>query len=121
MVFDADGRSNEVLKEICANAREEHFHSAISNPCFEYWLFLHTCDESELAVAVRIAPIEQRARAMKQTYNYNFSTVPVYEFRKDVENAIRRAEAASEHNKQFPTFPGTHVYKVVKRLVSFTR
>lgn len=46
LVFDTEGPQNPVrikdARAVVESARQkERFHTAVSNPCFEYWLILH--------------------------------------------------------------------------------
>ncbi len=128
MVFDVDERDEEALKAICAKAKEEGFQVAISNPCFEFWLFLHSFDVKELDQSVKLLPQEKRPKEMKRllgelskklgkNYYQNLLKLPYKEFRENVQRAVRRAKEHEQGNRKcHPDFPGSHVYKLVEAL-----
>lgn len=41
VVYDADVLTGKQIQRALEQARQGHLQSAISNPCFEYWLLLH--------------------------------------------------------------------------------
>jgi hypothetical protein len=45
LVFDTEGPQNQQriadARDAVETARQLHYHTAVSNPCFEYWLILH--------------------------------------------------------------------------------
>ena len=120
LVFDVDNRSEERLKVVCDEAEKENFRVAISNPCFEFWLFLHKFDAKGLDQSIYQVSPEQRPKLMKQILHdskYDYHSLDHWDFPKDVEGAIERAKNKERgRRKSFPLFPGTDVYKVVKSL-----
>jgi len=117
LVVDVDHRSEDRLKAVCVQAREERFQVAISNPCFEFWLFLHRFEATELQQGIYQAMPEQRPHEMKRMLDYDYKSLPYKEFRSDVEKAIQRAKS-KEHSRRsaVPGFPGTDVYRVAESL-----
>ena len=75
LVFDVDNREDSRLNTVCVQARKEHFEVAISNPCFEFWLFLHKFDVSELDPSISQSPLEKRPHEMKQILQYNYGSL----------------------------------------------
>ena len=41
LMFDIDRWGEKNISEICRQARQKQYQLAISNPCFEVWLYLH--------------------------------------------------------------------------------
>lgn len=117
LVFDVDDRDEDRLKMVCVQARKERFKVAISNPCFEFWLFLHKFDANELNQSLHQISPEKRPAEMKKLVNYNYHSLSFKEFRDDVKQAIQRAKN-NENGRRTPSpgFPGTDVYKVVESL-----
>ncbi len=117
LVFDVDNRDEERLKKVCVQAREQRFQVAISNPCFEFWLFLHKFDAGELLHSIYQVVPEKRPREMKLMLKYDYKSLPYKEFRNDIDKAIARAKSlAKSKRSMIPGFPGTDVYKVVESL-----
>lgn len=117
LVVDVDHRTEDRLKAVCVQAKEERFQVAISNPCFEFWLFLHKFEADELLQSIYQVMPENRPHEMKRMLEYDYKSLPYREFRNDVEKAILRAKT-NEHGRRsaVPGFPGTDVYKVAESL-----
>ncbi len=117
IVIDVDDRTNEHLAQICERASEMGFGVAISNPCFEYWLYLHQFEPKELPSMVYDADQEKRAGAMKGLPPYEYRRLRFVEFRKDVNSAIARAKQNRQGGQScIPKCPGTDVFKLVRML-----
>ena len=117
LVVDVDHRIEERLKTICVQAKAERFRVAISNPCFEFWLFLHKFEVEELPQNLHQLAPEKRPHEMKQIVKYDYKSLPYHEFCADVKRAILRAKSSEQGRKSaVPGFPGTDVYKVVESL-----
>jgi len=117
LVFDVDHRDDERLKAVCIQAKAERFRVAISNPCFEFWLFLHTFEADELNSSIHRVPLEKRSHMMKQIVKYDYKSLSYKEFRIDVEKAVQRAKSKEKSRRSaVPGFPGTDVYRVVENL-----
>lgn len=117
LVFDVDDRDSERLKTVCAQAKDERFTAVISNPCFEFWLFLHKFDASELDQSIQQVASEKRSQEMKQILKYNYHSLPYKQFREDVERAVQQAKSMERSRRSpVPKFPGTDVYKIVESL-----
>lgn len=44
LVIDRDAWKEADLNQVCIDAKKHGFHIALSNPCFELWLYLHCRD-----------------------------------------------------------------------------
>ncbi|WP_395090675.1 RloB family protein [Armatimonas sp.] len=112
LVLDVD--RHHALQEVCQRARQKGYHLAVSNPCFELWLWLHleevdinqkTCSQLEMALKTRLG-------------GYNKSNLPVEDFHPYMETAIRRAKALpGSHTTPIPIFPGTQIYQLMERIL----
>ncbi|MCW3100732.1 MAG: hypothetical protein JWL77_6350 [Chthonomonadaceae bacterium] len=117
LVVDVDHRNAERLNNVCTQAKAERFQVAISNPCFEFWLFLHKFEADELSPSIHQVPLEKRPHETKQIVKYDYKSLSYKEFRDDVEMAVQRAKRKENSRRTaVPGFPGTDVYKVVESL-----
>ena len=120
MVFDVDHWKNDEILTLIKEAEQAKIQVAISNPCFEFWRFLHKFDEDEIDQSIHQVPIVKRSGRMKEILsgtNFNYNQTQQHEFREDVKRAIHRAEKKeSGRTSLFPAFPGTDVYLLVKSL-----
>lgn len=113
LMIDVDKWRPRNLKEVCKQAQQRKFELAVSNPCFELWLWLHHADV-EVADA-NCQAIEKRLRA--RLGSYNKSRLDVESYKSTIKEAIRRAKALhTDLEELWPSFPGTHVYKVAASL-----
>lgn len=118
-MIDVDHRSKENIATVCKTAREQGCQIAISNPCFEFWLFLHIFDVGDLPPRLYQAEELQRSHDMKVALgsNYDFHHRPYHAFSGEVADAVRRARNKEQgRSGLIPTFPGTDMYKVVESL-----
>lgn len=103
---------------VCAQAKKKGFHLAHSNPCFELWLLLHV---AELAPDERLLCSDDVIERLRQILGgYNKNSIPSDQFtRESIGLAMERAERLDRSpNDRWPQKTGTHVYKVVKELMS---
>jgi hypothetical protein len=99
---------------VCQEARKKGYHLAISNPCFEVWLYLHF---DELIGEFKLCKeIEDKIRAKVGSYNKSNLDLPLYEGK--MNDAIARAKALDTNPRQYWTkSTGTRVYKIVEVLL----
>jgi uncharacterized Fe-S cluster-containing radical SAM superfamily protein len=104
--------------EVCAEAVQKGFKLAHSNPCFEVWLLLHVADLNAAEQFRRSEDVVERLREILGGYSKR--TVDPAHFSIDAaREAVARAESLdSDPNARWPQNTGSHVYKVVKRLLS---
>ncbi len=119
LVFDVDDRSDEKIEAIYEEALKQQFQTAVSNPCFEFWLWLHRFDNDELPDQIHHVKVGGRPANMKEILQYQYRNLSYDQFLSDVQQAIRRAESKERRrSKHYPRFPGTDVYKLVERLLA---
>lgn len=99
-------------------ARQVGFEVAISNPCFELWLLLHHADVAQGTVFANCDEVAQRIR--ERLGQYNKTSVKAGQFPlANVPIAIQRAKHLdSSPNAPWPATTGTHVYRLLERVVS---
>ncbi|HZT42696.1 MAG TPA: RloB family protein [Chthonomonadaceae bacterium] len=114
LMIDVDRWSLENLATVCKQANQMNIGLAVSNPCFELWLWLHhgDCEVSDTDCRA----IESRLRS--QLGSYSKKNLDIDAYKPYIRQAIQRAKNLdSAPNELWPSFPGTHVYKVVKSLL----
>jgi len=130
MVIDRDKQSwsTQQIAEVARLCIQKRYGFALSNPCFELWLLLHRKDINEYSAAVR----EELLRNLKTgsrgrveiellaiCSTYNKSNLNVDDYLHHVNVAIQRAEALTQNvNERWPDYLGSHVYKLVRKLMS---
>lgn len=94
LVFDTDHHAVSEIEEIRAEAKQAGFRVAVSNPCFEFWLFLHKCKWEKLPTTVCQQPQDQRAKMMKEAlHKINYQYPKSFgEFFREVNHAIQQAQ-----------------------------
>lgn len=116
LMIDVDSWPKWVLVEVCREAKQQDHKLAVSNPCFELWLVLHFQDFDEN---------DNNGQRLKQTLHKlggsnqkNKLKLAAFK-RQNIEDAVQRAEALDKNaDESRPSFPGTHVYKIVKSLLA---
>jgi hypothetical protein len=114
VMFDVDRWGAKNISAICREAKQKKYRLAISNPCFEVWLYLHfddlhpddkNCQEFE-------------ARLRNKLGSYNKSNLNTDAFKDYIEEAVERANNLHpSHQQNWPPEPGSHVYRVVEMLL----
>ncbi|MEO7331717.1 MAG: RloB family protein [Minicystis sp.] len=114
LVIDVDRWPEQQLSEVAQEASQKRFSLAVSNPCFELWLLLHL--RSEVA---EIRCCDDCAFALRATLGaYNKSRLDMDQFpRALVESALQRAAAVDDAGERWPTTTGSHVHRLVRRLL----
>jgi hypothetical protein len=88
------------------------YHLAVSNPCFELWIYLHFFDLA--GAKMKCVEYERQIRAHLGSYNKsNLNTEPL---KPCVSDAIRRARQAANTNDLWPGSAGSDVYRVVEKI-----
>jgi hypothetical protein len=117
LVLDVDRQRGQFLEEVTQAARQSGYGLAVSNPCFELWLLLHF-QEADRA-DTNCAAVIERLRPHVGGYNKAKIKLDPYTAGRTRE-AIARAKALEgERDTRWPNLPGTHVYKVVEKLLQF--
>lgn len=120
-VFDVDHYGDDFLTKILKDAKTQEIQVAISNPCFEVWLHLHSNDIDELKELCTERQ-DQRPKSMKQRCSYLYAEVDSVKFKRHVRLATDRAKTNEAERKEvYPNCPGTDVYKVVEDIWSKLR
>ena len=113
LMVDVDRWPPHVLKEVCREANQCGIGLAVSNSCFELWLWLHHADveKDDLNCKVLEKMLRERLGSYSK-HNLNVSDYAPY-----VQDAVTRAQALEvDTTALWPNRPGTHVYKVVATL-----
>ncbi len=114
LVLDVDRWGEEKLSQICRQARQKNYNLAISNPCFEVWLYLHfddlnpqdrTCDDFKAGLRTLLG-------------SYNSSNLDLSKYKPHIADAANRAKSLHPVSSDYwPQTLGTHVYKLVEILL----
>jgi hypothetical protein len=114
LMIDVDRWGESKLSHISAATAQKGYKLAVSNPCFELWLYLHffepsrgsfTCDEVINLLRQHIG-------------SYNKINLNIEVYRPYVTDAVTRAERLHVNaSERWPSSVGSHVYKVVKKIV----
>jgi hypothetical protein len=102
---------------VCTEAVKKDYQLAHSNPCFEVWLLLHVTNLMPNDQFKRYAEVEKRLKEILGTYQKKNSD--------PISFSLDKAAAAVAHAETLDTSPadrwpqktGTHVYRLVKKLL----
>ena len=126
LVIDRDNWGDKKLSQVFRLAAQKEYYVALSNPNFELWLLLHLCDLVDYPEKDLKRFSESKSNLLKQELNrllgeYNSVNLKTEIFIKSVEDAIRRAKALDQvPGDRWPQSLGTHVYKVVEKIISWS-
>jgi hypothetical protein len=127
MIIDRDSWTD--IQEISTLCKEEgNFFLALSNPCFEFWLLLHIKKVSDFNEKQLTDIFENKMVSAKKTYlkkllstilrdGYNESNPKPRRFLKHIDLAIERAKQLDLSGEEYPTKLGSHVYKLVEKII----
>ena len=116
IVIDRDAWTETELNNVHREANERGFYVALSNPCFELWLYLHLCDAR---------PFNDRHDCQRGLagvlVGYSPDTKGAYDapwLIANVTRAIERAKGLDEEKQNtWQRRQSTRVYKLVERLL----
>jgi len=117
LMFDVDRQRPQFIEEVTQIGLESGYQLAVSNPCFELWLLLHLRehDPADLECAAVVSRLRSHLGSYSKT---KFDSSPY-----DRDAIVKAIEAAKlldrQENVRWPSYPGTHVYKLVEKLLVF--
>ncbi len=127
MIIDKDSWKNipEII-ELCK--KQGNMFVAGSNPCFEFWLLLHVKNISKITLEETDLLLKNRKRSNRKRYidiylggilddGYNKTNPKPERFFPHIKLAIKQGKELNSTNEDFPTNLGSHVYKIVERLI----
>ncbi len=123
LVFDVDDRSHERMLSLLEEMTKKRIRSAISNPCFEFWLFLHKLEVSDIGADIHALDADKRPKQMKDILNsrlsgYQYSRLPAGELLIEIRDAVARAKKLrAGTGRSYPAMPGTDVHLVVSSIL----
>jgi hypothetical protein len=107
--------------------KEENFFLAMSNPCFEIWLIMHLKDIEDFTQQEKEALLANAKISAKKNHidnvlgdllgrGYNKRPNPGV-FLPKIHQAMERAEKQDLNNNDYPLELGTHVHRLIKKLI----
>ncbi|MCB1098863.1 MAG: RloB domain-containing protein [Verrucomicrobiae bacterium] len=113
-LIDRDSWDETALSEANRMVRtRDNFHLAMSNPCFELWLYLHLRENK------MFADRRDCLRSLGEIWpEYKKSGYDPGYVRDGIADAIRRAKDLEEDapgGEPWPTGQGTHVYRLIEK------
>ncbi len=116
LMIDVDRWQESSLAEVASESIKKKFQLAVSNPCFELWLYLH---HGDVDAGSRITSNDLKEKLREAMGSYNKAKIELDKYRGKEDDAIRRAKALDGNvNHRWPDQTGTHVYKVVEEVLA---
>ena len=114
LVVDVDRWGDAKLSQIAKLCVQKNYHLAISNPCFEVWLYLHFEN-----ITPEINNCQEVKRLIKNRLgSYNSSNLNTDIFLPNVNVAVENAKVLDTNPQdRWTSSTGTHVYKIVEKLI----
>ena len=112
-MVDVDRNPEKTLSEICSECVRKKIGLAISNPCFELWLFLHV---GEVVSGQRLTRRKLESMLRQKLGSYNKSDLDIDTFLDKESIAVRAAKKLDQNPQdRWPQVnPGTYVYRVME-------
>jgi len=114
-LIDRDAWTEEELAEAFAMVKErKNYFIALSNPCFEFWLFLHHRNPEEFHDRHYC---QQRLQEIWPEYDK--AAFDPQELASSVDIAIERASLIADNapaEESWPQKQGTHVFRLIEKL-----
>jgi len=114
LMIDRDSWEEAELNEVAAEiAKNPKFHLALSNSCFELWLYLHLADNRPFDHRDKLPPALAKILGRYDKADYDVERIV-----KGVDEAIARAEKLdTPPQNPWPKNQGTHVYRLMKKIL----
>jgi hypothetical protein len=126
LVIDVDNWKPKNLSEVCREAKQKGYRLAISNPCFEVWLYLHVSDLDPQdfngigSENLKCELIEKRLRLILGSYSK--AKLDIEPYKNTIRDAINRAKSMHKNASQnWPPTIGSHVYRVVEMILKYLK
>lgn len=117
-VVDVDRWGPEALDRLCVACKRAGYQVAVSNPCFELWLVLH----QEKPPKPKPSTVDRCCQALEQLLGrYEKADYDATKLILHVRDAIghaRQTDQGEDPQAAWPRATGTHVYKLVAKLVA---
>lgn len=128
MIIDTDRWKN--ISEIIEECKKlKNMFVAVSNPCFEFWLLLHIKSITEYSIAELDLILKNSKVSSKKNYidvklteilgSYNKSDPKPERFIPYLRKAIDQAKELDSENEEYPKKIGSHVYKIIEKLIKY--
>jgi hypothetical protein len=117
MVIDLDKWTDQELSDVARICIQKSFNLAVSNPCFEIWLYLHLDICENQAEFMNCAQVEEKLREKIGSYNKN--NIDCECFLPNIKAAIERAEAMDINpESRWPNSIGSRAYRIARKMLS---
>ncbi len=116
LIIDRDAWNEADLDEVCNDAKKHGFHVALSNPCFELWLYLHHQDNRHFIDRHQCQ--RELGNVCKSYATHGKSGYDAKSLVAEIDKAIIRAKKldARPHDP-WPRTQATRVYLLVEKLL----
>ena len=130
MIIDRDKQSwsSREIADVARLCVQKKYGFALTNPCFELWLLLHRKDLNDYSDIERQELLSNRKSGNRTKLelellsicgSYNKSNLKVDDYLPFINDAIERAEALVQNQRErWPSGLGSHVFKLVKQLLT---
>jgi len=118
LVIDVDRWKQQQISYFVKEALKKGCKLAVSNPCFELFLYLHTKDMSEEESGKEYKAKDMKKMAQSTGAVNERGDVRIENLKGKEKLAVKRARKMDENSShRWPRKTGTHVYKLVDKLI----
>ena len=117
VVFDKDKWPDAQLSQVASESRHCRFNLAVSNPCFELWLFIHLGDVQAEMDGKPCNFFDSEIRRILGRFDPSHIDLAAFEPRIDAA-VLRGSRLDKNSTERWPSQMGTRVYKVVQSILA---
>ncbi len=112
LIIDRDKWDHNLLDQIFSECKKKNYHLAVSNPCFEFWLYLHFCNPKPFYTAADCIKTLAKIMGGYSKSNYDLEMIML-----GLDKAIERSYSHDDINESWPKNCGTKVHLIVEKLL----
>lgn len=121
VVIDRDSWDKNALEEVVAGCKDAGFRLAVSNPCFELWLYIHFKTIKSFQSSKHCKRALNALFEKEGLGSYDESAYDPEIFRPKIAEAIQKAKKGDDTGEyEWPEEAATQVYRLVEKLSELT-
>ena len=115
LVIDRDRWPEKQLAAVAKECETKSYNLILSNPCFEFWLFLHLF---EYDTALNLNSCDNYKKFLSDKIeDYSYTNYDPEPFINQVEIACSRAEDLDDPSERWPNSSGSRIYLLVREIL----
>ena len=121
LICDVDRWGAKKIAEVNRLCKQKKYFIAVSNPCFEFWLFLHHVNLSEYSEdqLMSLSSCKRVCSELKTVLGrYNKINIDIVSYIDSIEHAMTQAQLLCAEELDWPNEVGSNVYKLMQSIIN---